>query len=455
MSVNDDKVTPVTLTGWKDIATYMGRSVRSVQRYERELGLPVRRIRTRDGQSVYALQAEIDEWRLKVDLSAGGIPDDGPDSDMVSQGSPERPDGDVDPALAERARRRWPPSRLAGMTLLIGMATGAAAVWWPRPESNPKSVRVGGGVISALDENSRLLWSHKFGRPVRSPEQRSYHNLVTDLDGDGRDEVIAAVSFTDDGRRATDTDAVVALSSTGRLLWDVRPDLSLICGQDRFTGPWQFGSIAPGGPANGGRTWVSFTHHTWWPSFVLEIETSGKSHVRYVQTGWILSLSYWKPGAADYLVAGGVNNESGQPSVVFLPARGAPSVMPSASPRFACLDMPTELPDKVILLPNLELTAAASQPYSIVRDVRPLGPELMVTLDAADGAAMVTLGASGRVSDFSLTASYGITHRVFESRGWIDHTFEVCPDRTTPKKIRVWDASGWHEYTVLPNVRDE
>ena len=37
------------LNTWKEIATYMGRGVRTVQRWERELGLPVRRPRENPG----------------------------------------------------------------------------------------------------------------------------------------------------------------------------------------------------------------------------------------------------------------------------------------------------------------------------------------------------------------------------------------------------------------------
>ena len=38
------------LHGWKEVAAYLGRSPRAVQRYERELGLPIHRVRTSHGQ---------------------------------------------------------------------------------------------------------------------------------------------------------------------------------------------------------------------------------------------------------------------------------------------------------------------------------------------------------------------------------------------------------------------
>src|SRR5579872_3757699 len=52
------------LNSWKEIAQYMGLGVRTVQRYEAELGLPVRRPGGKDRGSVMALSGEIDRWLL-------------------------------------------------------------------------------------------------------------------------------------------------------------------------------------------------------------------------------------------------------------------------------------------------------------------------------------------------------------------------------------------------------
>lgn len=50
------------MTGWKDIANYLGMGVRTVQRYEREHGLPVRRPAGKTTGSVIATKAELDGW---------------------------------------------------------------------------------------------------------------------------------------------------------------------------------------------------------------------------------------------------------------------------------------------------------------------------------------------------------------------------------------------------------
>jgi hypothetical protein len=48
---------------WKEIATYLGRNVRTVQRWERFEGLPVHRHQHAKLGSIYAYRHEIDAWR--------------------------------------------------------------------------------------------------------------------------------------------------------------------------------------------------------------------------------------------------------------------------------------------------------------------------------------------------------------------------------------------------------
>ena len=50
------------LSGWKNIAQHLGMGVRTVQRYERQLGLPVRRLAGRLRGAVAATKSELDAW---------------------------------------------------------------------------------------------------------------------------------------------------------------------------------------------------------------------------------------------------------------------------------------------------------------------------------------------------------------------------------------------------------
>jgi polyhydroxyalkanoate synthesis regulator phasin len=50
------------LTSWKEIGQYLGKGVRTVQRWERDAGLPVRRRENHPRHAVMAIPEELDEW---------------------------------------------------------------------------------------------------------------------------------------------------------------------------------------------------------------------------------------------------------------------------------------------------------------------------------------------------------------------------------------------------------
>src|SRR5579864_6756138 len=50
------------LRSWKEISSYAGASVRTLQRWEREFRLPIRRIATKKGSVVFAFRSDLDTW---------------------------------------------------------------------------------------------------------------------------------------------------------------------------------------------------------------------------------------------------------------------------------------------------------------------------------------------------------------------------------------------------------
>src|SRR5882757_9257303 len=50
------------LESWGEIAAYLRREIRTVQRWERYQGLPVRRLQIGKLGSVYAFRSELDKW---------------------------------------------------------------------------------------------------------------------------------------------------------------------------------------------------------------------------------------------------------------------------------------------------------------------------------------------------------------------------------------------------------
>ncbi len=91
------------LDGWKRIANYLNRDVRTVRRWEKSQGLPVRRLMHEKQATVYALKSEIEVWRQERD-----------------QVAPQKATATEKPG---QRRHLW--------SLAVGLATIAAAVtWW-------------------------------------------------------------------------------------------------------------------------------------------------------------------------------------------------------------------------------------------------------------------------------------------------------------------------------------
>src|SRR5690349_23766787 len=96
------------LDSWKEIASYLGREVRTVQGWEKNEGLPVHRHQHARQGSVYAFRAQLDAWR---------------------DARKESPEPQAEPVAP--SPRRWQPL-LAGIAI-AALATSAFFLWKGRP----------------------------------------------------------------------------------------------------------------------------------------------------------------------------------------------------------------------------------------------------------------------------------------------------------------------------------
>jgi tetratricopeptide (TPR) repeat protein len=130
-----DRVTTLSgeddvLDSWKEIAAYLGRSVRAVQGWEKDEDLPVHRhLHERQG-SVYAYRSELDAWRRRRSATPGS------------------------PAPVAASRR--PANAL--LASVVGLVLIGAAAWWIARQSSSSdavalSIRPQGAVIVAALEN--------------------------------------------------------------------------------------------------------------------------------------------------------------------------------------------------------------------------------------------------------------------------------------------------------------
>src|SRR2546426_11273236 len=130
------------LVSWKEIAAYLGREVRTVQRWENTEGLPVHRHEHLRKSTVYAYASELDEWFRKRQ------PKDDPEADAAFVPEPDASDANSATEIAV-------PSTLVSVTAPIDVPPSFPVVTpvKPLPPSAGKRVVVALfalGILSAL-----------------------------------------------------------------------------------------------------------------------------------------------------------------------------------------------------------------------------------------------------------------------------------------------------------------
>ena len=103
------------LDSWKQIASYLGRCSRTVQRWEQTEKLPVYRLQHEKRGSVYAFKTELDAWREERRLrSDSGQPEEAMDAPQPPEARPAHP--------------RWQIAAVAGgLGVLLAVAAAFAS----------------------------------------------------------------------------------------------------------------------------------------------------------------------------------------------------------------------------------------------------------------------------------------------------------------------------------------
>src|SRR5947207_3534350 len=108
-TMSAETVPETRLDSWKEIAAYLGRSERTVRRWEEKEGLPVHRLLHEKRGSVYAYKGELDAWWESKRQS-------------IEATVPEPPQA-IEAAPARRLSWRWIAAAAVVLTALtVGLA---------------------------------------------------------------------------------------------------------------------------------------------------------------------------------------------------------------------------------------------------------------------------------------------------------------------------------------------
>jgi excisionase family DNA binding protein len=248
------------LQSWKEIAGYLGVTVRTVQRWEKEANLPIHRQGTGRRSRVVAYSDELDSWL------------------RPEKGQPRE------------AQRRIPAFVWYALIVLIALGAALATWRWFGAPAQPSQALVQGNSLKVLDESNRIVWQRTF--PSLNEvfySQASDTTLISDLDGDGERELlfnmVPAAAAALPGR-------LFCYRSDGRLQWEFKyGGRRVIAGRD-IDGTYigMFVRIVQAG----GRKFIltSANHQLWFPAQVALLDPG---------TGELVD-EYWHPGGFFHLL---------------------------------------------------------------------------------------------------------------------------------------------------------
>jgi len=450
------------LSGWKEIAAYVGKGVRQAQRWER-LGMPVHRVQGMDGV-VYAYRAEIDAWRqlpsgatLESETggsAAGAAPPEPPViTDRESPSDAREPGILIIPKAIPSRRDR--AVAMVGLGLLAIVLTFATASLLP-PRGDVSNVSVAGRMLHGLNSAGAVLWSFELGFTGRLLDQdtmvRRPSPLLADLDSDGVNEVIVAVRNGHSYDELFTSDVLFCFSQDGTLRWSFSlPAISYTFDGQEFPGPTRLLTWMTDGE---GAVWAAANHHTWWPTVVLGITSAGEAKEYYVQSGAVFALNTWRVGEKKFLVAAGVDNEYGLATIAVVDTASGPATSPQTpGTGFNCDQCPRQSPALFALIPRSEISRVADvQPYSYGVRVDRAGSAMRVSTFEGEKVVLYHL----LKEDFTIVPepapdSYGQVHARLESENRLDHRFEQCPDRQASRTPFLWRPHG--EWSATPPAR--
>ena len=434
------------LDSWKVIAAYLDRDVRTVRRWERELGLPIRRVRGERGRSVFAYVSEIDAWLHKAPIEASR-------AEAVIDAHPTA----AEPRSIQSSRAR--PRRVAAAIVLAAAMVFAARIGWTavahRGENDALHLRATPDGITATLPNGTLRWRYRF-----APE---YEWALPNLDlatPIALRNPAAIYVATGVGQRRSDghmvSGALSWLNSDGTLRRNFSFDDTVVFRGGTYGPPWAITSYGIIELPDGTRRIAVAAHHwVWGASVVTVLDEHWQRHGTFVHFGWIESLRWVTPSR---LIISGFSNEHDGAMVALLdPAKprgiDGQGPEPPGSDGY-CETCAPGAPIREVIMPRSPLNRATGSPFNrAVLEVTD-GRVYARTLEVPEGGPRVV----DAIYEFSpslelLRASYSDSYRDMQSslaaRSGLRLQSHGGRNDERPTAVQMWDASnGWRSVEV-------
>jgi len=392
------------LSGWKDIAAYLGVDKTTAQRWAKVRALPVRYLPGPRGK-VVADPAELDGWRKAGPAIAPA----------------------QEPPASSPPRRRAALGILAAVVLLAVIGS----IMWRRRPSAPARYELRGSQFAVFDAGGRPRWEYVFPSPLipDAPTDIQRHFWTGDLDGDGHPEVLFAPQAVD---RVQLGSALYCFSDSGKLKWRFVPGKDVEDQRKHFLNSYWISQliVIPKSPQGGPWIVTTSNHAADYPDQVAVLDPQGRLLGDYWHAGHVLHLATADidgDGVPEILL-GGVNNGYEQATLVALDPRhvwGASRVPAGDHREFR--GIPTGAEKAVVLFPRSCITRETQEFNRAFSVVVKDGMILVYVVESITerGSAYIIYQFDRRLNLVSVDPSDAFIseHKVLQLEGLLHHAF--------------------------------
>jgi len=445
---------PGRLSSWKEIATFLGKDPKTVQRWERQYGLPVHRVPGSGHGSVFAFSDELRAWLLKGD-PANAWAEEAEKSELLIR---DQPVTETRVAQDQPHRLAWSRRRLllAGGTS-VG-ALGLAALLWRRGDG-PEAVEITGRVVTAFDARRRELWQFRLPEAPEVAPPTSLNPTVTlvDLDGSGKNSVLIRAYYPHESSEAR-AQELICLNWRGAIRWrhELEPELLDFDGKP-FTPAWGSNRILVTGKGDRKDVWCAVVHQFRWASCLWKIDVSGKRTIQFYSHGHIASICPFERDGRLVLALGGIDSSVDHPFIAVVDPEGPPVASPpSDHPRYHYSNEPSSIVREYVILPEMEIDRFFRTPYFYIYHIDYEKPVITVSAEYPDidhpeeNVPLYYFEFTDRLVPLRVRVDHRepLTHAAMEHQGIVHHSHANCPERQKPLPLLRWSEGQWKSDSI-------
>ncbi len=351
-------------TSWKEIAQYLGRDIRTCQRWEEKFGLPVYRVDPESPKSrVYAFKDELDEW-------------------LHQRKPPRTPIANAFLWLQTFKKRLL----YLGLPALAGIIV-ILALFIPRllGPSDPADFRIEGSKLVVLNAKGKELWhyetglqnlvgetkyreSFQFRRLKESADRYLMPTLIMkDINADRRIEVLFSTQTEDEMGEGE----LICFNDRGAELWRFKAGREMKFGSTVYSPDYRICGFDTYDVDNDGQLeiFISSLQIPHWPTQLVSLSSQGRMLGEYWHSGYLNDFVFAdldKDGQTEIIFAG-LNNEYRKACLIVFDAGNLNGSSPQTESEFRCPELGPGSEKYYILFPRTDFDMIANPVEAVER----------------------------------------------------------------------------------------